>query len=223
MKKMKKLVIQFLMLVVIGLSFTTVSCSNDDEVLQSEISTSNTDESLNRTFGPNLPDTYMIKKYVFNRSTAVNGLGHVGVAFELRARISGVNYTSFYCGAIENEKGSPIVFSGGNNGGWWSQLSTQPQMLTAFRNRGYNRYKFGQSFVSITLARSNQGKAILAGFPNRGYNLSGNNCMNAAYDVLSNFSFAGDAGNPSVPGQYFPNNWYNALTVNNGWSNSVNL
>jgi hypothetical protein len=230
---MKKITFKLLMLFIIALSFTVVSCSNDEDFSNQSQSVTKSDEttisnSANKAIGPNLPDLYEVKKYVFVRTSGANGLGHVGVAFELRARITGVNYTSFYCGAIEGTNGwfgipNPFTPAGGNNGGWTQQVSTQPQMFNLFTTRGYNGYKFSQNFLTVTLARSNAGKAILNGFPTRGYNVSGNNCMNAVYDLLSNFSFPGDAGNPAVPNSYAPNNWYSSLTVNGGWSNSNQL
>ena len=216
------------MLFVVALSFTSISCSNDDSVQSATVSTSKEAPSSLKGIGPNLPDLYQVKKYVFVRTNGANGLGHVGVAFELRARITGVNYTSFYEGGIEGTNGwfgIPNAFTpaGGNNGAWNLQKSTQAQMLADFSSRGYNGYKFSQNFLIVTIARSNAGKAILAGFPGRGYNVSGNNCMNGVSDLLTNFSFPGDAGNPTVPSQYFPNNWYNALSVNSGWSTSQAL
>ena len=225
---MKKLSLKLLLLFTVVLSLTNISCSTDDLDLNEEIQTSGSTDLKSSTartaFGPNLPDLYQVKKYVFSRTSGANGLGHVGVAFELKARITGVNYTSFYCGAIEGTNGwfnipNAFTLPGLNNGGWTEQVSTQPQMFAQFGFRGYNSYKFSQNFLIVTLARSNAGKAILAGFKGRGYNVSGNNCMNATYDLLSNFSFPGDSGNPAVPNSYFPNNWYNSLTVNGGWSN----
>ena len=223
---MKKITTLFLMLFSAAFFFALTGCSNDEDTIDSSVSSQTTSNNLtSKSIGPNLPDLYEVKKYVFVRSNGANGLGHVGVAFELRARITGVTYTSFYNGAIEGTNGwfgIPNAFTpvGGNNGGWNNQRTTQAQMFAEFRSRGYNAYKFSQNFLIVTLARSNDGKAILNGFPGRGYNVSGNNCMNAVYDLLSNFSFPGDSGNPSVPNSYLPNNWYNSLTVNGGWSNS---
>lgn len=230
LKKMKKITFKLLMLFIIALSFTAVSCTNDEDTIdQSQLVNKTNDIEISKAaakgIGPNLPDLYQVKKYVFVRTNGANGLGHVGVAFELRARITGVNYTSFYCGAIEGTNGwfdIPNAFTppGSNNGGWNEQVSTQSQMFALFTARRYNAYKFSQNFLVVTLARSNAGKTILAGFPGRGYNVSGNNCMNAVYDLLTNFSFPNDAGNPTVPSSYAPNNWYSTLTVNGGWSNS---
>ncbi len=216
-----------MVLSIITFSLTNTSCTNE--------STENTAspkaltlEEAEQQQGPatEAVNTYTIKKYIFNRSNGANGLGHVGVAFELKATINGVNYTSFYEGGVEGTNGwfgIPNAFTspGSNNGGWWNQMSTQAQMINEFRARGYNRYKFGAAFISTTKAISDNSKAILAAFPNRGYNVAGNNCMNASYDVIA--SFSGSNGNPSVPTQYFPNNWYNGLSVSGGWSNSINM
>jgi hypothetical protein len=227
---MKKFTLKMIMVLsVITFSLTNTSCTN--ESVDNSTQTTNSKLTLEQALQQQNPNSrvanvYTIKKYIFNRSSGANGLGHVGVAFELKATINGVNYTSFYEGGVEGTNGwfgIPNAFTspGSNNGGWWNQVSTQPQMLNEFRARGYNRYKFGAAFISTTQAISDNSKAILAAFPNRGYNVAGNNCMNASYDVIA--SFSGSNGNPSVPTQYFPNNWYNALSVSGGWSNSINM
>jgi hypothetical protein len=218
----------FLSVAVIAFSLASSSCSNESvedsikkdsnpsalTLEQAEQQQSSTSKAAN---------VYTIKKYIFNRSNGASGLGHVGVAFELKANINGVNYTSFYEGGVEGTNGwfgIPNAFTpaGSNNGGWWNQVSTQAQMINEFRARGYNRYKFGAAFISTTQAISDNSKLILARFPNRGYAVPSNNCMNACYDVIA--SFSGNNGNPSVPNQYLPNDWYNGLSVSGGWSNS---
>jgi hypothetical protein len=226
--KMKKLSLRVLMsLSVIALSLSSIGCSNnsDDENIP-EVATAKTiDEALKQQDpSSRAANTYIMKKYIFNRTNGAGGLGHVGVAFELRATINGVNYVSFYEGGVEGTNGwfgIPNAFTapGSPNGGWWNQVSTQAQMINEFRSRGYNRYKFGVLFVSVTQATSDNSKLILARFPNRGYAVPSNNCMNASFDVIASFDNLN--GNPSVPTQYFPNNWYNALTVGLQWSNSI--
>ena len=221
---MKKISSLCLMLFTVALIFTSVSCSNDDSI-QTKSESSNDDLSSLKGYGPNLPDLYEVKKYVFNRKNGANNLGHVGVAFELRARISGVTYTSFYDGAVEGTNGwfnipNAYIPAGVNNGGWNFQRSTSAQMFADFKSRQYDRYKFSQNFLIVPIARSNAGNVIIAGFPGRGYNVYGNNCMDAVYQLLNNFSFPGDSGNPTVPSQYFPNNYYDSLSVNGGWSTS---
>ncbi len=227
---MKKFTLRMIMaFTVFAFSLTNTSCSNESIEDSTKKDTNPSALTLDEAEKQQDPtskaaNVYTIKKYVFNRSNGASGLGHVGVAFELKATINGVNYTSFYQGSVEGTNGlfnipNPFTAAGNNNGGWWNQVSTQPQMIAQFKSRGYTSYKFGQSFLSTTQAISNNSKAILANFPGRGYNVVGNNCMNAAYDVIA--SFSGSNGNPSVPNQYFPNSWYNGLSVPGGWSNAV--
>ena len=229
---MKKFALKMIMSVsVIAFSLTSISCSNEsleDSTATGTNANSLTLEEAEKLQNPSLKDgdVYTIKKYIFSRSKGAGRLGHVGVAFELRATIGGVNYISFYEGGIEGTNGwfgIPNAFTplGGNNGGWSNQVSTRDQMINEFKARRYNRYKFGVAFVSTTAATSNYAKGLLAFFPSRGYNVAGNNCMNASYDVIA--SFSENNGNPSVPNQYLPNSWYDGLTVASGWGNSISM
>lgn len=227
---MKNLFTRLKVLAVVG-GLLLTSCSSEPT---NNIATTNLDTKTmtleqavqNQSPSSRVENVYTVKKYIFNREGGAGGLGHVGVAFELRAVINGVTYTSFYQGAVEGNNGwfgVPLGFisQGDFNGGWTSQVSTQSQMFQEFRNRQYNRYKFGTSFTSTSFATSNVAKTLLSNFERRGYNLAGNNCMNAAYDVVATFS--GTNGNPSVPNQFFPNSWYNNLTTARGWSGSKAL
>lgn len=228
---MKNLALKmFTSLLVIALSISSISCSKDavDESTNANLSNSNTmEEALaKQSSNAKAANTYIMKKYIFNRSNGAGGLGHVGVAFELRATINGVSYISFYEGGVEGSNGwfgIPNAYTpiGGNNGGWWNQVSSQAAMINEFKSRGYNRYKFGVLFVGTTQSTSDNSKLILSKFPNRGYAVASNNCMNACYDVVASFDNLN--GNPSVPTQYAPNNWYNALTVGLQWSNSISI
>lgn len=229
---MKKITLKFVMLFIMALFLG--SCSNDDLIEETSgtgsterISADVNTNAVIAQAGPNLPDTYSVKKYVFLRTsgapTPLGPLGHVGAGFELRARINGVNYVSFYFGSVENSDGTAFILPGQYNAGWWLQYSTQADMLSTMKARGYDKYKFQQIFYNTEITRVNAGKAILFNFPKRGYSLPANNCMNAAFDLLQNFSFPGEVNVPSVPINYFPTNWYNSLSVNGGWSGSVNL
>ena len=125
---MKKIVSKILAsLAVIAFSLTNTSCSNDSsqdlKVTDSKVTEMTLEEAENQQ-NTNLKaaNVYTIKKYIFNRSAGANGLGHVGVAFELKATINGVNYTSFYTGSVEGSSlyGIPLPYisPGSNNGGW---------------------------------------------------------------------------------------------------------
>lgn len=235
---MKKFALKVLIsLSVIAFSLATISCSNES-IDNSKTNAANSapltleDAVKQQDPASRAANTWFIKKYIFNRTNGAGGLGHVGVAFELRATINGTTYTSFYQGGVEGTNGwfgIPNAYTpiGGNNGGWWNQVTTQAQMINEFRARRYNRYKFGVVFIMSSQYESDNTKNILARFPNRGYAVPSNNCMNASYDVIN--SFSGFNGSPSVPTQYLPNRWYDSLPVGSsvagsgGWSNSVNF
>jgi hypothetical protein len=227
---MKKLSLRILMSVsVVALSLSSIGCSNDsvEETTVSNVVPVTMEAALkSQSTTARVANTYIMKKYIFDRTNGANGLGHVGVAFEIQATINGVKYVSFYEGGVEGTNGwfgIPNAFTapGSPNGGWWNQVSTQAQMKNEFKSRGYNRYKFGVLFVSVTQATADNSKLILARFPNRGYAVPSNNCMNASYDVCASFDTLN--GNPSFPLQYFPNSWYDALSVSNQWSGSINF
>lgn len=165
--------------------------------------------------------TWTIKRYIFNRSNGAQGAGHVGVGLEIRSANPTAVY--FYGGAVENEKGSFSVPRGGNNSGWAYSFTSNAALLSYMKNtRKYDRYKFEGSFKNISYAKVTDSYNKLVDLPNRGYNLLGNNCMNATYDVLIQ---AGGVyvANPSTYANYLPNGWYNDFSGSNGWSNSNNL
>lgn len=228
MKKITlKLAVTFVLLF---LTLFNQSCSNDDSPSpERDALKVNESNIVNLTAKPNGFTTFTVKRYVFLRTSGapspIGPLGHVGVAFEVRTfdgtDLIGIQY---YLGSVENTKGSPpIVPSGGNNGGWWSTATTGAQLLNIMRGRGYDKYKFQQSPSFVNYQTISLGYDKLINFPNRGYNLSGNNCMNSTYDVLVNLGSTVNVSYPNVPSNYFPTNWFNSLTVTNGWSSSIIL
>lgn len=225
---MKKIRLKFTMALILLLSiaFSTQSCSNDDSTnLNSTEIQVKRNEATSKATGFY---SYTVKRYVFLRTSGapspIGPLGHVGVAFEVRT-FDGTDLIAiqYYVGSVENTQASPIVFPGGNNGGWWSTTTSGAQLFSIMRNRGYDKYKFQQAPSFVNNQTITLGYNKLINFPNRGYNLSGNNCMNATYDVLVNLGSTVNVSWPSVPSNYFPTNWYNSLSVPNGWSNSNSL
>ena len=216
---MKNLFTKLSVCLLMASSLFLTSCStNSDEILTA----SEKNNTLEVSSGK-LATTYTIKRYVFNRESAVGGLGHVGVGFEVRT----TNPTSviYYYGGVENSKGSPAVGLGGANGGWWGTTASGSIMFSVMKNTyGYSRYKFEKAFMNISTTRVTNSINEIKYFPNRGYLLLGNNCMNASYDVL-NQGGGLILPNPTIATSlaYIPNNWYNLFVSFNGWSGSVNL
>ncbi len=166
--------------------------------------------------------TYTLKRYVFNRVNGANGLGHVAVGVEIRT----TNPTGlfYYYGGVENTQGSPTVPVGGNNGGWYQINSTGANMFAVMKSSryGYNRYKFENTFKPVTLDQVNNTINRIKGFPTRGYNVFGNNCMDASYETL--MQGGGGVTIASPPSRilnYAPNSWYYLLPAS--WSSSINL
>ena len=220
---MKNLFLKVLaVLSVFTLLLSISSCSNDEE----PIPTANTVQNLQEVKVNDLPGenaarlldagTYSIKRYVFSRSGAAGGLGHVGVGVEIRT--TNPTTVRYYNGAVENSTGSFAVLPGGNNGGWYGINTSYSGMLLNFTSRGYNFIKFTQSFHNVTKQRALNTVNEVMYLPNRGYLLGGNNCMNATYDVLN------QGGGLFIPAPtasvalYAPNVWFNSLTTGLGWS-----
>ena len=111
MKNLSLKVLAVLSVFTLLLSFS--SCSNDEE----PIPTANTVQNLQEVKVNDLPvenaarlldaGTYSIKRYVFSRSGAAGGLGHVGVGVEIRT--TNPTTVRFYNGAVENSTGSFAV------------------------------------------------------------------------------------------------------------------
>ncbi len=203
--------------------FLMMSCSAP-EVEQTQEQTVTESTLSSSAINTNLPApvtiTYKVKQYIFQRPAAAFGLGHVGVGFEVRTYTNGVQSNiTYYYGGVENAGGSAIVLPGGNNGGWSGYTSTGASMFSIMKNTyGYKNYKYKTAFTALSATQRNNGYAKLANFPNRGYVLATNNCMNACWDVLWEIGTQNVAW---VENNYFPNDWYNRSTLN--WSGSVAL
>jgi hypothetical protein len=195
------------------------NCSNESiEDIKSPENVATADHS----FAGRATTTYTIKRYVFNRAAGANGLGHVGVGFEIRtANPTGVFY---YYGGVENNNASAYILPGNLNYGWYRLTSTGADMFSVMKNTyGYNRYKFEQTFKNLSLNQVNNSIYEIKRFPLRGYLLAANNCMNATYDVLYQGGGLWVPAPSTNPGYYAPNIWYASLLTSQGWSNNVNL
>ncbi len=197
------------------------SCTTNNDEITEKVEASELTPPVESTLNARAETTWTIKRYIFNRSNGANGAGHVGVGLEIRSANPSAVY--FYGGGVENERGSFSIPRGGNNSGWSSSFTSNAGLLAYMKNsKNYNRYKFEGSFKTISYAKVLDSYNKLVDLPKRGYNLLGNNCMNATYDVLIQ---AGGVyvANPSTYANYLPNGWYNDFSGNNGWSNSINL
>lgn len=214
---MKKITMNFVMLLLALVGFMS-SCSQNEEVTPQTAGGRNENGGLKTTSAI----TYQVKRYIFQRPSGANGLGHVGVGFEVRTFNGGTTPTNitYYYGAVENSSAAFTVPRNGYNAGWWTTTSSGASMLGIMRNSyGYTNYKY-TGFVPLTATGRTNGINKIMDFPARGYALATNNCMNATYDVLIALNVSGaTVAWPST--NYFPNGWYNNTT--NGWSASTAL
>jgi hypothetical protein len=88
---------------------------------------------------------------------------------------------------VEGNANLPYILAGQKNGGWNRfGYTNNVTMLGAMRSPyGYTAYKFEKAFRNVRLAQIRRAEGRINGFAARGYNVNGNNCMNAAYEVLS--------------------------------------
>jgi len=162
--------------------------------------------------------SYMVKGYLFVRLPGPFNLGHTGVGYEVR-EMSGSTvlrtYTRF--GGVEGYNNLPYISAGSNNGGWSGVgYTNNVSMLNTMRSPyGYTAYKFEAGFRTVTSTQLQNAANIINRFPLRGYNVSGNNCMNAAYEVLKAVNAPGMAW-PST--NWAPKDQYNNTVT--GWSTS---
>ena len=211
------------------------NCTNESaqEIQQKEVLTAADastvkPETSNDTESKAVATTWKIKRYIFNRANGAGGAGHVGVGFELRS----INPTAvyFYAGGVELWQQAYYVAPGGNNTGWAKYFATNAEMLNYMKNGpySYNRYCFEKSFKDIYKYEVDATYNKLVAFPKRGYQLNGNNCMNATYDVLVSATFS-NVPNPSNNiFNYLPNSWYTNICQNESnsafnWSGNYNL
>jgi hypothetical protein len=187
------------------------SCSKEDTPPQENLKS----EQLKNDETSKVASQYTVGEYVFNRSNAVGGLGHVGVGFWIfETKPNGNIEQSWYIGGLENEGGSAIVAPGGQNGGWFRKVGSDRAMIRIMKEvYGYDFSVYRQ--VSPNLNRINNARSILSDLPRRGYTLFGNNCMNATFDVLN--AFGGGLSWPSIPSNYGPNAWFRKLKTSDGW------
>jgi hypothetical protein len=220
--KMKNVFKTLKIALLITSSIFFTNCSQDS--VQEVTTTSEKETFVDFQANAKATTAYTLKRYVFNRANGANGLGHLAVGVEIRTtNPAGVFY---YYGGVENTQGSPGVPAGGNNGGWYQINSTGANMFAVMKSSkyGYNRYRFERAFKTVSLDQVNNTINKIKGFPTRGYFLSGNNCMDATYQVLMQGGGGVFVAFPPVanPISFAPNGWYFGLP-NTNWSDSVNL
>ena len=146
-------------------------------------------------------------------------MGHAGLGFEVRKyNGSTLIEVKYYFGAIEGYNNQSYIKPGNYNGGWWSTSTTGQGMYNIMKSSsyGYTGVKYRTAFFDVTATQVSNAISVIQNFPNRGYNLSGNNCMNASYDFLR----ALNTPNLQWPStNWFPKDWYNKHTT--GWSASI--
>ena len=179
-----------------------------------------------------------VRAYIFNRFAGANFAGHDGVGYEIiNTNSQGVETTrKFFFGGVENSQAQLNIASGAMNFGWYSSADTKQEMLNSMKfSYGYDTYKETTSLNSPDCQAVSESFNLLQNFSQRGYKLLGNNCMDAAYDVVTKFGFF--SPNPSTFNSLFytnpnpitlgmqalwtPNGWYFANVI--GWSPVNNL
>lgn len=111
--------------------------------------------------------------FIAVKSSAVGGLGHVGVGFQN-------SDGTFTCGAIENTGGSPLVIGFLDNGGWVESDKTMPEVAVLFNALGYD----GIKVIQVNNVDIEKAIKIINNFPKRGYAIGANDCLSATEDVL---------------------------------------
>lgn len=209
---MKKLSHKFALLL-LTLTAVLSGCSKTDVAPQVPAATPATGDAV--------ATTYMAKGYLFVRLPGPMGLGHTGVGYEIREmRGTTITRTYTYCGGVEGWNNLSYIAPGLPNGGW-NQFgyTNNISMLNVMRSpNGYTNYKFSVAFRAVTLTQIHRAEGVINNFSRRGYNVNGNNCMNAAYEVLNALSMPGMAW-PST--NWFPRDQYSNTVT--GWSGSRTL
>lgn len=177
--------------------------------------------------------------YLFLRTPGPFNLGHTGVGFILKytwydpaTQVTTVRYTP-YCGGVENPKGTPVIAPGLPNGGWFNsggggnnntEADAVEFLKSSMKQKGYTKYKHelsgGSTLLPSDTDQGNAARNIIAKFPNRGYNVVGNNCMDASYEVLQALGVSGMA---SPKTDWRPTQQFNSTGRRGGWSDASNL
>jgi hypothetical protein len=138
------------------------------------------------------------------------GLGHVSCGFSDGAG-------GYMFGSVENLAGSPSVKSGGNNSGWYASGS-KSDMTNAFTNNGtqcgavqvppYDALKC----APVANPQVDAAKNVMQNFPSRGYDVIGNNCLDACVQTYEQYAPDGDILDPfNYPIQPIPDIFFNSL------------
>jgi hypothetical protein len=183
-------------------------------------------EDISRNKGFDYGPTVAVRLFIFQRMNGANNAGHVGMAIEASiVENNVVKSLTYHLGGVENWKpfGPNIYIAPGeDNDGWYQTTNNFNSMIRIMKENkkkgydyNYDHYKFTTShivFNDISLLKGAISK--MQNFKNRGYFVSGNNCMDACHEVLT--MFTGDVPWPST--NYRPNGWYDSF--DGIWSSS---
>lgn len=162
--------------------------------------------------------TYFVREFLFLRPNGANNLGHVGVAFEYQIRNGNtIVHRSWYWGSVENPSGSWSIASNSNNGGFARSSSSINDMFSDMKARNYKQYK-AKSARELNYNYVLNAYYQLIGFPNRGYHVLGNNCMNASWDVMWQL-YTPDVAWVQNFWNFAPAVWFHRNT--NGWGQTI--
>lgn len=154
------------------------------------------------------PQTAGGQACIIDRFRGAAGAGHVGWAVEIAPG-------KYMYGSVEDPTGASGIARGKPNGGWYATGSWN-DMLNAFRNpllRVSNPAHAGERYDFIkcaAVARPNVPQAQADGrtMPGRGYDLIGNNCLDAAHAVVRDY---GAPGLPNPTTALTPNRYFETL------------
>lgn len=131
---------------------------------------------------------------VFVRSTGAHGIGHVGWAFSY-------GDGTFNTGSVENPlhtlRTNPLAM------GFWTMRTRDP--IEAMRARKYDGYKV----IELESGDIMYAWQVVGWVAQKPYDLFGENCMNATYDVLRAY---GVVHLPAPAHHWEPNHWFHHVS-----------
>lgn len=130
---------------------------------------------------------------VFVRRHSAYGVGHVGWAFLLNARL-------FNTGAVENHKGGLFTPSAGM--GFWMVHAADP--IVPMRKKRYNEFKV----IDVDQGDPQTATGVVHWVSRQAYEAIGRNCMDDTYDVLRAY---GVEKLPPPARHWIPNYWFDML------------
>ncbi len=221
MKNLKNI----LSVAVVMMTLTFTSCSSDDQSITeledfNQGQTNNVDVEVDEKAATFLD--YQVREWALHRTPGPFNMGHSGVAFEvITYRGNQEVARRFHYGAVENSGGSFSVPAGNEgNEGWYATTTSEQVMLDFFKNvYGYNSYRYS-TYGKVSKSTIDRAIGIMENFRTRGYNAVGNNCLNAAWDVLNALPVLSE---PRPVFNITPNSWINNFTAIKGWSARTNF